>query len=221
MKKHFREAIEQGRTDVVEERLAKYPRWANHTFEDGLTPLMVALFNTRRNLRCIRALVEAGADVKQSWILHWAVGGTDYHMGARSNQYIPLLVQAGAPLENVNLWGWTPLMNAVIKSAPYDVCALLNVGANPNKTVPKDGPHGSTAWNQGQSILSASWSNCNPVATMKALLAAGADVSMRDDFGRTALEFFHGIPIEKYRKFDHYERFAAVRLKCIQLLQQT
>jgi len=97
------------------------------------------------------------------------------------------------------------------------VRALLDVGADPNKIVP---PEGRTAFNQGQNLLALAWFNHDPVAVIEMLLKAGADATMRDHYGRTALEYFEAIDIESYRKYENLKSFGEIRQQCFELLRQ-
>ncbi|RYF33091.1 MAG: ankyrin repeat domain-containing protein [Cytophagaceae bacterium] len=217
----LKEAIEDDMPAVVEGLLAQNPRWVNRPNREGLTPLMFAVGDERPSVGCIRALIEAGANVNATidsfTVLHWAVSDLG-SCRAQLREVISLLVDAGAQLEAVDKYGFTPLMNAIIESRFSGVSALLAVGANPNAIVPSGG---RTAFNQGQSVLSLSWFYHDPVDVIEALLEAGADPTLRDENGQTALEYFQGIEIEQYQKYEHRTPYAEIRLQCIERLQQS
>ncbi len=221
----LKQAIADDLPDVVVGLAAQHPRWVNTPERDGQTPLFVAVTTYNRSIGCIRALLEAGADVNARLdsftVLHWAMaelGHWHNPMSAGPDEVFPLLVEAGADLEAVDKYGFTPLMKAIIESALGAARTLLDVGADPNKTVP---PGGRTAFNQGQNLLALSWFNHDPIAVIEMLLDAGADAAMRDAFGRTARDYFEAIDIEAYLKYENLQSYGEIRLRCIERLRQT
>lgn len=172
----------------VKRLLKQRPERAREADEDGVTPLMHAVSSMERRLPCVRALLDAGADARavarnNSTILHWAVGAMgDYYPGEPFSRLVEMLVEAGAPLEERQQWGWTPLMAAIIEHRPYEVGPLLEAGADPNVFFPL---HSMPLFTRGRSALSQAMSR---VENTKLLLAYGADVHACDLNGQTALE---------------------------------
>ena len=95
---------------------------------------------------------------------------------------IKLLLEAGARLEDKQCYGWTPLMQAVVRGETYEVRALLAAGANPNVFFPA---HSQPTFVRGHSLLAAS--TITDLEVTRLLLAAGVDVQARDEHGQTAL----------------------------------
>lgn len=223
MNKLLKEAVEDDLADVVAGLAAQNPRWVNTPDRDGMTALLLAVTTHNRSVGCIRALLEAGADVNVTRgsfsVLQWAMaelGHWHNPMCAGPDEVFPLLVEAGAPLESVDQYGFTPLMTAIIEHRLRDVRALLDVGADPNKVVP---PGGRTAFNLGQNLLALAWFNHDPVVVIEMLLEAGADATLRDAFGRTAREYFEAIDIEEYLKYENLQSYGEIRLQCSERLR--
>jgi ankyrin repeat protein len=104
----------------------------NSTDEDGRTPLMHAVLDSRPDPRFIRHLLRQGAtpnaaDANQQWrALHYAVqaGGIDV---------VRVLLEAGASVDAQDAFGNTPLWRAVMAPKPSTelVELLLLSGADP------------------------------------------------------------------------------------------
>jgi ankyrin repeat protein len=85
--------------------------------EDGRTPLMHAILAENTDEGVVRMLVERGADVntadtRQRW--------TALHFAARDQKtkIVEILLEHGAAVDAVNVFGNTPLMEAVSNSSP-------------------------------------------------------------------------------------------------------
>ena len=105
---------------------------ANHRFEGGQTPLMLACMRASSNedvLEVVKALVDAGADVN----LETHDGRTAMGWAANSTRLdlVMYLFDSGAEISMQTQKGWTPLMAASIRGEPSVVRYLLESGADP------------------------------------------------------------------------------------------
>jgi ankyrin repeat protein len=95
------------------------------------------------------------------------------------SDYVAALLDAGAKIEGKSKYGWTPLMAAAHDSSLQLVKLLLKAGAN----VHARDSDGKTA------LLHAASSARESKAKLKALLAAGADITVKDRHGLDILMF--------------------------------
>jgi ankyrin repeat protein len=189
----FEDALDDGDAETVKRLLRENPALLEKTDEYGRRPLMQAIAGMDRNVECVRALLDAGADVNATTrdgysALHYAVdfmGKLD--ATTEPSQFIDILAQAGADLEAKQGWGWTPLMRAVLEGSVEEMQALLSVGANPNVSFPQDT---LPAFMRGHTLLMKAISDR---VKLPLLLKAGADVNMKDAYGQTASEYAEGL----------------------------
>ncbi len=189
----FQTALDDGDTQIVKRLLRENPALLEEPDEYGRRPLMQAVAGMDRTLGCVRALLDAGADVNASTpegytALHHAVdfmGQLD--AATEPGQFIRLLVEAGADLEARQHWGWTPLMRAVLEGTVEETPALLAVGANPNVAFPQNT---LPEFLRGRTLLICA---VGDEQKLKMLLAAGADAEVKDEHGQTALEYAEGL----------------------------
>lgn len=192
------QAIDDDDTDGIRRILEEVPSLICKTDEYEHTPLMHAASYFR--VKCVRALIEAGADVNAKTTEGYTALHCVIHpyMGATSpretRKIVRLLVEAGADLEVAQHWGWTPLMYAVMEGTADDVDAFLEAGANANKIFPQ---HALPEFTRGRSVLAIS--SLDP-EMMELLLEAGADVNLRDDYGQTALEYVRNLDTTTYER---------------------
>jgi len=172
------DAIEEADVDRVRDLLREHPEVLNATDEHGFTPLMYAASCIERQESIVRALIELGAEVNRQTAegytaLHLAVD-VDGEANLNCRQIISVLVAGGADLATRQHWGWTPLLRAVVEGTGTEVEALLDLGANPNDTLPA-----STLpdFNSGRTALMAALSTCDSEEKVRALMRAGADPS--------------------------------------------
>ncbi len=210
----FENALDNGDAQTVKRLLRENPASLEEPDKYGRRPLMQAIAGMDRTLGCVRALLDAGADVNAATregytALHHAVdfmGKLD--ATTEPGQFIRLLVAAGADVEAQQHWDWTPLMRAVLEGSVEETQALLDVGANPNVIFPKDT---LPAFMRGHTLLMKAISDR---IKLPLLLEAGADANMKDEYGQTALEYAQGL----LTKATDEEYKAEVR-DCIRILE--
>lgn len=174
---------------AVKRLLQQRPERVHEASPSGVTPLMTAALSENRSARTVRVLLEAGADARaatsdNSTVLHFAVGVMAPGCWGRTPaRVIGMLADAGAPLEERQQWGWTPLMAAIMEGTLAEIRAMLEAGADPNVFFPM---HSMPEFIRGRSALSATLGA--EVSQTKLLLAHGADLHARDRNGQTALE---------------------------------
>ncbi len=209
----FNTALDDGDTRTAKRLLRLNPSLLEEPGEYGSLPLMQAVSGMDRTLGCVRALLDAGADVNAKTpegytALHYAVdfmGKLD--RSTEPAQFIRLLVKRGADLEARQHWGWTPLMRAVLEGTVEETAALLAAGANPNVAFPQNT---LPAFMRGRTLLMGAISD---EPKMKLLLAAGADAETKDEHGQTALGYARELLAEPTN-----DDFTKKVSKCIQLL---
>ena len=128
--------------------------------------------------------------------------------GWNDTDRLKLLINAGADVKRVDSSGWTALMYASSASSAFPVQVLLKAGADPNQSSPRgDTPLMVSAlsgiWNDvlaragarlnarnkdGQTALMILAERGDPDSIGEAL-KAGADATLRDAKGRTALDY--------------------------------
>jgi ankyrin repeat protein len=149
----------------------------NAKTEDGITPLMLAALDNE-NHEVIRVLLDAGADVNARDI----EGFTPSMLGVWDNEnpeVIRMLLDAGADVNAININGWTSLMFAARDNKnPEVIRVLLDAGAEVNAKKRDD-------WTP---LMLAASDNENP-EVIRVLLKAGADGSIKNFWGKTALDY--------------------------------
>jgi len=96
--------------------------------------------------------------------------------------------------------GWTPLLHAIHKNQPASVAALLDAGADPNRT----GQSGVTP------LMMAAGYGHAPIVRL--LLARGADMQYANRKGETALDFaLTGVTdLDRFTYFECQDKTAAL-----------
>lgn len=117
---------------AVLERLISRGAEVNAPDEDGRTPLMLAILTDDPESKMIELLISNGADVNISDAgQHW----TALHFAARdqSESIVRILLEAGAEVDPVDVFGNTPLWRCVMSPGTnlQIVEALLQSGADP------------------------------------------------------------------------------------------
>jgi ankyrin repeat protein len=175
---------------TVRRLLQQKPERALEADEHGVTALMRAAASSERSVQVVQALLDAGADVKaktsdNNTVLHFAMDtNSPGCAGVVPGRVIKLLADAGAPLEERNSWGWTPLLRGVVEGSFDELRGLLDVGCNPNVFFPM---HTLPEFMRGCSALSGTVLLSGAERT-ELLLTYGADPHARDLYGQTALE---------------------------------
>lgn len=155
----------------------------------GMTPLHQAAQLGR--IAVVRLFVERGADVdavdgENRTPLHWAVlYGTDRSGANNSSELAFLLLGRGARIDLADTNGATPLSAAVARGLTELAGALLRRGGDLKAVEPET----------GRTLLHLAALNGH-ADMAELLLARGIDSSVRDAFGKTALDYAvaHGQP---------------------------
>ncbi|MCA9310862.1 MAG: ankyrin repeat domain-containing protein [Phycisphaerales bacterium] len=136
-------------------------------------PLMCAAMSG--NARLVRLLLERGADP-----LRRDSEGRTAMYDATTAEVVGVLREAGVPLEDVDMYGRTPLISALVDPEEDDAraLALLAGGADPNGSYDR----GYTTF---MSAVSSGWG----VSMLRCLVDAGADPCAVSELGWNA---FHG-----------------------------
>jgi TonB family protein len=138
----------------------------------GVTPLMLAACNNE--IDRLKALIAAGADVKQTDASGWSA--LMYASGYSSDDSVRILLKAGADPNQRSTHGDTPLMvNALSRNWNRD---LIKAGASVNAQN-KD----------GQTVLMILATRDQDVDEIHDALQAAADPTLKDNKGRTALDY--------------------------------
>lgn len=185
----FFEKIEEGNIRTVRKMVNATPSLLDEKNEYGFTPLMCAASSMERTSQLVQTLIDAGANVNAVT----EEGYTALHMmidvngptgtGDTPGQIARLLINAGANTEVRQHWGWTPLMRAVVEGTADELRALVNVGADVNKTFPADT---LPEFMCGRTTLMATIAQ--PEKT-NILLNGDVNLSATDAHGQTALEY--------------------------------
>ena len=209
------QAIANGETAGVRRIIAARPDLLKATDGAGFTPLMRATSCSERTVEVTRELLDAGAEVNRQTAegytaLHWAI---DVARADRdSREVIALLAERGADLALRQVYGWTPLLAAVVQGTPAQVEALLSAGADPNDRLPLET---LPAFNAGRTALMAALASCFSVAIVAALLRAGADPRGRDAGGGTFFDYAAHL----LRESPNWDFAAAVK-RCLEIARK-
>ncbi len=143
------------------------------------TALVYAVYNG--NMACVRALLDAKA--KTDICLRFNGNQGILHLIPKGNvEILHMLIQAGAPLNQTDDGGHTPLMWAVLQKDLTFLTILLNAGANPNLALP--------SWFESGPITPLMAAAENGFTDgIKALLTAGANKNLKNKSGKTALDY--------------------------------
>jgi ankyrin repeat protein len=143
------------------------------------TALVYAVFNG--NIACVRALLDAKA--KTDICLRFNGDQGILHLVQKDNpEILQMLIQAGAPLNQTDDGGHTPLLWAVLQKDLTSLTILLNAGANPNLVLAN-----LFGFTPITPLMAAA--NSGFIEGVKALLNAKADISIKDKRGKTALDY--------------------------------
>jgi ankyrin repeat protein len=167
-------AIERNNYEVVD-FLIRNGANVNREHQRKQRPLHYAV--SADDIRILRRLIEAGAAVNVSDEL----GYTPLHRAAKNKEGIELLLSNGANVNAVTSRGQTPLMLAVNNpTCPNEIAQSL-IARRPN--INATDPSGQTAL-----IIAAKSTSRPEIITI--LLNAGANAKLKDNTGRTALDWF-------------------------------
>lgn len=146
----------------------------NRSNNNGGTPIMYAVLS--RDPGTVSLLLQHGAEVNavadNGWTALMIASAKGYSDIAR------LLLEHGAKCDIADVYSWTPLMRAVYERRLQIVSLLV---AQKSTRVNRIGENGLTA------LHLAALKGDQAIA--KVLLAAGADPTIRDELGRTPLDF--------------------------------
>ena len=195
MNTEFEEAVRTDDLAVVRQMLDMHPEPLQERSEHGATALMLAVSSFFRSMEGVQLLIDAGAEINAQ---------NDH--GYTSLHRVIEVDDGRRPARRQQSWGWTPLMQAVVRGETHEVRALLAAGANPNVFFP---PRSQLTFMRGHSLLVAS--TIADLEVTKLLLAVGADVQARNEHGQTALEHAKqmlrvGKPGEVAREMEEYIR---------------
>jgi TonB family protein len=155
----------------------------------GVTPLMRAAAND--DVAAMKLLIKPGVNVDATDSSGWTA--LMYAATNSNSEPVELLLKAGANPNYKSLGGHTPLMASAI-SGTFDI-TLQQAGANINAQ--------DSAGITALMILAAK----GDADEVKTALDAGADATLKDADGRTALDYLHlancgKSPIPKYHAFE-------------------
>jgi ankyrin repeat protein len=161
----FYSAIRGGQLDEVRKFLSTGMIDPNHIFDDGITPLHIAVINNQESI--VAVLLQAGAKVNAQ---DNTTQATPLHLAAVYGRtpIAQFLIQKGADINAVMKFGITPLMTSAELKQPSITELLLNHKANVN-----------CADQEGFTALHYSAQSGDELAT-RLLLESGADFSLRD-----------------------------------------
>lgn len=131
-----------------------------------------------RDLYCVvKLLLFMGADVNAQDCAHDSTALHKFSRYAEASEIVRLLLKSGADPAILDKNGATPLSYAVAAKCSENVRTLLELGANPNER---------TAYHKYRSAVAQAACN-DSIELLNMLIAAGADVNLRDREGRTAI----------------------------------
>ena len=159
--------------------------------EPGSTPLLDAASSPDRSLREVEALLAVGASVEErdengATVLHvLAQAQGEQCQGDWPARTLRCLLDAGADLEAVTAWGWTPLTSALVECDELLVRALLEAGANPDvRFSQRSFPSFARGWTLAHYCLVQP----NGRELLQLLVDHKVDLGRRNDTGETVLE---------------------------------
>jgi ankyrin repeat protein len=167
---HFNEAAVPRLLQAGANPNAKDPGKPSHT------PLVWAAAGNQTD--AMKALVQAGADVHHRAVSEDEQIITPLTLALKRDaaEAVAFLLESGVPLHNPNLNGWTVMHIAAFEGATNSLAVLVAAGGNVNERA--RGYRQQTAFHTA--LQSA------PLATVQAMLAAGADTLITDDQGESA-----------------------------------
>lgn len=187
----FFQAVGSGDLEALQELLRTRPEVVECEDQRGWSSLMVAVSGDERRFGVVDLLLEHGAPLKHSdedgWsVMHaLSVGGGDETGPEWASRYVHRLKEAGADLEAVTAWGWTPLSAALMESDADLARALLKAGANPNV---KFSPRAFPAFTRGWTLAHFCCVQEEGHVLLGLLLDSGVDTKQKTGEGESALE---------------------------------
>jgi ankyrin repeat protein len=147
------EAASLGRVERLGELIGADPSCVHAWSGDGGTALHFAAFF--RQPACARLLLERGADVSVHARGFGNVAPLHSAAASRSHEIVALLLDHGAPIDDVQQGGWTALMSAA-HSGDHDLVELLLArGADPHRTADDGSDAAAKADEKGFADLAA------------------------------------------------------------------
>lgn len=156
--------------DIVRERVIPpyktKPEWE---------PTLLSMAIERGHHEMAIYLIEQGSSVNTM-----QYGTSGLHVAGRNNdlELVKMLLARGADVDAIDAYDCTPLLHCAQRKVPEVMVALIEAGADVN--------HQSEA-TRGWTALHAA-ANTGDTETLRILLEAGADPSIKDDDGKTAAE---------------------------------
>lgn len=157
-----------------------------------MAALTIFDFCKQNNTEMLINLVRDGEDINQK-NNH---GYTPLHIAARYNSAdcLIFLINNGADIYKKDCWGGTPLHTAADYGSADCLKILVQKGGI--KIVNERDNDGSTALHSG---------SCRSVQNLKILIDAGADVTAKDNYGRTFLCYF--ISTKSRKEIEDYIQY--------------
>ncbi|MFT5292256.1 MAG: ankyrin repeat protein [Planctomycetota bacterium] len=187
---------------------------------ESSTPLIDAVASGDLSTAEIEALIANGASTKEraideSTVLHalvWADG--EQRTEAWTASTLRCLLGAGADLEAVTAWGWTPLMTALMEMNEALIHGLLAAGANPNRRFSK---RSFPSFIRGWSLAHLCIVQPDGVRVLKLLTDRSADLTLKNDEGETVQQLCEGTLRDPEEDMD--DEFLANIKACLELLR--